>query len=81
MSSPLPSVDALGRMVTPGARVKVNSVASCLTELPPEDQARLRQCVGTLMVVSEIDKYGFVWLARAGESAFFCLKPEEVELA
>jgi hypothetical protein len=33
------------------------------------------------MVVTEIDRFGFIWVAAGGEPAFFCLKPEEVEVA
>jgi len=81
VSSPLAPVDAVGKALKVGMRVKVNSVASCLSELPSEDRARLVQHVGTSMIVAEIDSFGFVWLSGNGEPAFFCLKPHEVQVA
>lgn len=78
---PLAPVDAVGAPLAMGVRVKVLSVASCLSGLPSADQARLRRHEGTLMVISDIDRHGFVWLATRGESASFCLKPEEVRRA
>ena len=74
-------VDAVGEPLSLACRVRVLSVASCLSGLPRDDQARLNEYVGALMSVSEIDRYGFVWLAEPGEAAFFCLKPEEVQIA
>jgi hypothetical protein len=84
-TTPLPPerslIDAVGAPLVAGARVRVLSVASCQSGLPVDDQARLKRYEGTLMTVSEIDRYGFVWLAAPGESSFFCLKPEEVQIA
>jgi hypothetical protein len=78
--SPLEVVDALGRLLRTGALVKVLSVESCAHNLPAEDQARIRRCVGKLCEVSEIDKFGFVWPSVDGQPAYFCLMPKEVEL-
>jgi hypothetical protein len=81
VSSPLAPIDADGNALAVGMQVKVNSVVSCVSGLPHEDQERLAQAVGTSMVVTEIDKYGFLWLSRDGESSYFCLKPDEVQVA
>jgi hypothetical protein len=78
---PLAPVDASGSALTVGMRVKVLTVASCASGLPSEDQAKLRGCEGKYLVISEIDRYGFVWFAGPGEFNSFCLRPEEMELA
>jgi hypothetical protein len=63
-----------------GAVVKILSVESCTSGLPREDQERLRQCVGRMGVVAEVDQFGFVWPAVDGQPAYFCVKPEELEV-
>ena len=63
-----------------GAVVRILSVESCASELPREDQDRLRQSVGKQCVVAEVDRFGFVWIAIDGQPAYFCVKPEELEL-
>jgi hypothetical protein len=78
--SPLEVVDAMGRPVRLRGLVKILSVESCAHDLPAEDRTRLRQCVGKSCVVSEIDKFGFLWLSVDGQPAYFCLMSKEVEL-
>jgi hypothetical protein len=70
----------MGRPLRTGVLVKVLSVESCAHDLPAKDQARLRQCVGKFCKVSEVDKFGFLWLSVDGQPAYFCLMPKEVEL-
>ena len=75
---PLTSVDSSGRAINVGARVRVESVASCARGLPPEDQARLKSYEGKILEVLEIDRYGMVWLGADRSGANFSLKPSEV---
>ena len=75
---PLASVDSSGRAINVGARVRIESVASCARGLPPEDQARLKGYEGKILEVREIDRYGMIWFGADGGSANFSLKPSEV---
>ena len=75
---PLPSVDSAGRPIRVGAKVRIESVASCARGLPQEDQARLKSYVGKMFEVLEIDRYGMVWFGADGSRANFSLKPNEV---
>jgi hypothetical protein len=72
--------DALGRVIRVGSEVSILSVESCARGLPAEDGARLRECVGKVCEVSEIDKFGYVWVAVGGQPAYFCLSSGELEL-
>jgi hypothetical protein len=82
-SFPLPPQDAHGRAIVVGSTVKIQSVESCATELPHEDQKRLRSMVGSRRSVVQFDRYGFVWLSFSETEcgADFCLSPGEVSLA
>jgi hypothetical protein len=75
---PLPSVDSTGRSIRVGAKVRIESVASCARGLPREDQVRLKSYEGKIFEVLEIDRYGMIWFAAEGGSANFSLKPSEV---
>jgi hypothetical protein len=75
---PLPSVDNSGRAISVGAKVRIVSVASCASELPREDQARLKSYVGKVFEVLEIDRYGMIWFGSEGNGGNFSLKPSEV---
>jgi hypothetical protein len=75
---PLPSVDSAGRPIRVGARVKIESVASCARGLPQEDQVRLKSYEGKIFHVLEIDRYGMVWFGADEGSANFSLRPNEV---
>jgi hypothetical protein len=75
---PLPAVDSSGRAIKVGARVRIESVASCARGLPPEDQVRLKSYEGKIFEVLEIDRYGMIWFGADGETANFSLKPSEV---
>jgi hypothetical protein len=77
---PLPSVDKLGRSIQAGAKVRIDSVASCARGLPQEDQARLRSYEGKVFEVLEIDRYGMVWFGADGGGANFSLRPDEVSV-
>ena len=68
--------------IVAGCSVRVLSVASCKTELPEGDQARLESIVGRLRKVARIDAYGFVWLSfeEGCQRDDFCLMPAEVEV-
>ena len=75
---PLPSVDGSGRAIKVGAKVRIESVASCARGLPREDQVRLKSYEGKIFQVLEIDRYGMLWFAADSGSANFSLKPSEV---
>jgi hypothetical protein len=75
---PLPSVDNSGRAIEIGAKVRIESVASCARGLPHEDQLRLKSYEGKIFEVLEIDRYGMIWFGADGGSANFSLKPSEV---
>jgi hypothetical protein len=75
---PLPSVDSSGRPIRVGAKVRIESVASCARGLPQEDQVRLKSYEGKIFEVLEIDRYGMVWFGADEGSANFSLKPREV---
>ena len=72
---------SLNAPVQVGSSVRILSVESCAHDLPLDDVARLRTCVGKVCTVTEIDKFGFVWVAVDGQPAYFCLLPEELQLA
>jgi hypothetical protein len=78
---PLPALDNAGRPIRVGAKVRIESVASCARGLPKEDQARLRSYEGKIFEVLEIDRYGMVWFGVDGGSASFSLKPGELAVA
>jgi hypothetical protein len=75
---PLAPVDSAGRAIQVGAKVRIESVASCARGLPQEDQRRLRSYEGQVFEVLEIDRYGMIWLEAGGGSANFSLRPSEV---
>ena len=75
---PLPSVDNSGRPIRVGAKVRIESVASCARGLPPEDQVRLKSYEGNIFEVLEIDRYGMVWFRADGGRGNFSLRPGEV---
>jgi hypothetical protein len=75
---PLPSVDKSGRPIRVGAKVRIESVASCARGLPPEDQVQLSAYQGKIFEVREIDRYGMIWFGADGGSANFSLKPNEI---
>ena len=78
---PLPALDSSGRPIRVGAKVRIESVASCARGLPEEEQARLRSYEGKIFEVLEIDRYGMVWFGVDGGSASFSLKPGELAVA
>ena len=61
-----------------GAKVRIESVASCARGLPREDQLRLKSYEGKIFEVLEIDRYGMIWFGADGGNANFSLKPSEV---
>ena len=75
---PLAAVDEDGRPIVVGAKVRIVSVASCLSGLPPEDRARLRSYEGRTFEVLEIDRYGMLWFRADEGGGNFSLKPAEV---
>jgi hypothetical protein len=75
---PLPSVDATGRTIQVGAKVRIISVASCAKGLPAEDQTGLKSYEGRIFKVEDIDSYGMVWFGSDGGSRNFSLLPNEV---
>ncbi|MFD1245083.1 hypothetical protein [Paralysiella testudinis] len=79
---PLSPTDSLGHVLSVGTRVRIESVASCVHDLPLEDQDHLCSLVGQVREIVQIDSYGFVWFAvdHAERSEDFCLFPREVVL-
>jgi hypothetical protein len=75
---PLPAVDKSGRAIAVGAKVRILSVASCVSGLPREDQIRLSAYVGKVLEVLEIDRYGMLWFGPEEGGSKFSLKPSEV---
>jgi hypothetical protein len=75
---PLAPVDNAGRAIQVGAKVRIESVASCARGLPREDQLRLKSYEGQIFEVLEIDRYGMIWFGANGDSANFSLRPNEV---
>jgi hypothetical protein len=75
---PLASVDSTGRAIQIGAKVRIESVASCARGLPREDQVRLQSYEGKIFEVLEIDRYGMIWFGADGGDANFSLRPSEV---
>lgn len=83
LSFPLQPIDAHGRVLSIGSNVRVLSVESCVSELPPEDQERLRRVVGQSRRIIEFDRSGFAWLSFSAEPSAgsdLCLFPKEVAL-
>lgn len=75
-------LDALGRTLSVGDAVCIESVDSCTRGLPAEDQVRLNLLVGQERRIVEFDGAGFIWLCFNEQegTADFCLFPEEVAL-
>jgi len=77
---PLAAVDSSGQPIRVGAKVRLESVASCLRGLATQDQARLKSYQGRTFEVLEIDRYGMIWFAGDAGSANFSLRPNEVSV-
>ena len=77
------SMNPILSSIEAGRVVRVLAVESCASELPAEDQERLKSMIGSLRSVARIDPHGFVWLSF-DEGVLrddFCLMRAEVELA
>lgn len=61
-----------------GAKVRIESVASCARGLPREDQMRLKSYEGEVFEVLEIDRYGMLWFGTDSAGGNFSLRPGEV---
>lgn len=81
--SPLKPIDCGGRCIRPGDEVEIQSVASCVKELPEDDRERLLALVGNRRRIVEFDRFGFVWLcfSAAELQPDFCLFPAETKRA
>jgi hypothetical protein len=77
---PLPSVDAGGKPIHVGAKVRINTVASWARGLPEKDHPRLRSYEGQSFQVLDIDRFGFVWFRAEDGGRKFCLMPNEVSV-
>lgn len=77
---PLSPTDRFGNQLIVGSIVEIISVASCLKELPEDDQKRLISLVGQMRTIEKFDQYGFIWLSffKAQSASDFCLLPAEV---
>ena len=78
----LPLVDVNDHAIGIGSTVKVLSVESCVSGLPPDEQQRLQAIVGQVRQVVLIDRWGFVWLSLdplvIPQTGDFCLFPREL---
>ena len=90
MNSPsLEIKDHLGRTVRVGSRVKVLAVSEeLLNSLPDDERAHVREMIGALFDVEEIDSYGQAWVTkwwrhgpRHSTSHGVGLTPSEIEVA
>jgi len=74
--------DANGKVIPIGSLVRVPKIPDWLThDLPLEDTERLKKVEGSLLRVTEVDNFGYVWLGADDESTgWFCLKPNEIEV-
>ena len=78
---PLRALDQAGHAICVGAKVRIVSVASCIRELPAEDQQRLKSYEGQIFDVLEIDRYGMLWFGADGSTRVsFSLRPDEVAI-
>lgn len=72
-------MDALGRPVVEGSRVRIPVMPhSLIHDLPAEDVAHLRSVEGQVLPVLEIDGYGYLWFGE--DHPWFSLRPTEVIL-
>jgi hypothetical protein len=59
---PLESVDRNGNKVSVGDKIKFVEIPEWLVHDMPENEAlAIRKCVGTEMLVYEVDAYGYLW--------------------
>lgn len=74
--------DANGNAIFVGSLVLIPKIPDWLThDLPLEDIERLKKVEGSLMRVTEIDRFGYVWVAADDTSSgWFSLKPTEVKV-
>ena len=75
---PLAPIDANGVSLSAGDAVVIpRPLPEWLThDLPAEDVVRLREAEGTVMLVLEIDAYGYLWFGY--DSPWFSLRPGDV---
>lgn len=74
---PLEAIDANGRALRAGQRVRIEMMpAGLLKDLPEDDVARLRALEGKPLPILGFDAYGHVWF---GDGApWFSVRPDEV---
>ena len=75
---PLAAVDRTGRALKVGAKVRIESVASCVASLAPEEQVRVKSYEGKVFEVLQIDRYGMLWFGTESGNPTFSLRPGEV---
>ena len=64
-SPPLEIKDHLGRSVRVGSRVKVLTVSEAvLRSLPDDERALVREMIGAVFDVEEIDSHGQAWVTK-----------------
>ena len=74
-----------------GDVVRLNSIGDwLLTGLLPDEQAGIRKCVGTEMTITEVDKWGGIWVGfgqttndlegSTYEGQSFIVEPDRIEL-
>jgi len=74
---PLAAVDAAGRTLHKGERVRIDAMpAGLLRELPEDEVARLRSLEGKPLRILGFDAYGYVWFGD--DAPWFSVRPDEV---
>lgn len=64
-SQPQETKDRLGRDVRLGGRVRIVTLSdSFLRSLPTDELARVREMIGCVFEVEEIDEYGHAWVTK-----------------
>jgi hypothetical protein len=61
---PLPSLDAEGHIINEGDTIRIKTIPNHLLAdyLSDEEKSNVQSCEGKEMVITEIDRYGLVWV-------------------
>jgi hypothetical protein len=83
MAEPLKPADRDGESIVVGSLVLIPTLPDWLLhDLLAEDVALLRTVEGSIMRVTKIDSFGYVWFSGDDlGDGWFCLRPDEVLLA
>ena|SRR5690349_1153379 len=74
---PLAAINANGRPLHDGQRVRIAAMpTSLLHDLPEDDIARLRALEGVPLPILGFDAYGYAWFGD--DAPWFSVRPDEV---